>query len=361
MNGGGLEVNMRCIHKKALAIILVILLCFIDSGIYMNKVLANNSDRYLVLVEQKNGSWKEYTGIIELSDNGYLMIKAKRIAKALGYTYNKNDNGTFEVKKENEIYNTYHKNDKEYIYSDGIEGITKLSPEKAYNSKLSEYNLCQVSTLGTLVYYKCFSSIGIADYSSFDGIICFSKYKDIAESVPLIELKPAIVHTKATESNETMVNIEGIEFPVRTEFLKKNKALSDWGGLALIWGELEHEVDSKIIESTNLDVTSDKIEFTHLGLGSDGISLTKTSKGYKLAISVKLKGSIVSDQNAQIVKAMVTTISSKPLEVYSSIFDSFTTNDTHGINEDDYVAIGDCKLKVNMSNGVVTYYIRENN
>ena len=352
---------MRDIHKRVVAIILVILLCIMNISIYKNKAYANNSDNYLVLVEQKNGSWKEYTNIVELSDTGYLMIKAKRIAKALGYTYTKNSNGTFDINKDEAIYNTYTKNDKEYLFSDGIEVLTKLSPENAYNSKLSKYNLCQVSTLKTLVYYKSFDSTGIDEYSDFDGIICFSKYKDIPESVPIVELKSTITPTPVAEIVDTTVNIEGIEFPVRRDFLKKSKALSDWGGSGLIWSELESEVDSKIVESTNLDVASDKIEFTHLGLGSDGISLTQANKGYNLTISVKLKGSIISDLNAQIVKAMITTISSKPLEVYGAIYESFTTNETHGINEDDYVVIGDCKLKVNMKNGIVTYYIREYN
>lgn len=351
---------MRRIHNKAIAVILIIILCIINTGIYMNKAYADNTDRYLVLVEQKNGSWKEYTNIIELSDNGYLMIKAKRIAKALGYTYVKNNNGTFDIKQDEVVYNSYLKKDNEYIYSDGIEELTKLAPEKAYTSKTSEYNLCQVSTLSTLVYYKTFNSAGIDEYSSYDGIVCFSKYKDIPKSVPIIELKPTIVPTPKPEAEETTVNIEGIEFPIRSDFLKKGKTLSDWGGLGLIWSELEREVDGKILESTNLAIDSNKIEFTHLGIGSDGISLTKASKGYKLAISVKLKGSIIADQNAQIVKAMIATVSSKPTLVYDAIFDSFTTNETHGINEDEYVNMGDCKLKVNMKDGIVTYYIKEN-
>lgn len=351
---------MRNIYKKAIAIILVILLCIINTGIYTNKVYADSSDRYLVLVEQKDGSWKEYMNMVELSDSGYLMIKAKRIAKALGFTYVKNSNETFDIKKNDVVYNTYTKKDNKYIYFDGIEELTKLSPENAYNSKISKYNLCQVSTLSSLVYYKCYNNTGIDEYSGFEGIICFSKYKDISESVPVIELKPTMVPTPIPEYDEAFINIEGIEFPIRSKFLKKSKSLSDWGGSALIWGELEREVDNKIIESTNLAVDSNKIEFTHLGLGSDGISLTKASKGYNLAISVKLNGSIIADQNSQIVKAMVTTISSKPLVVYDAIYESFTTNDTHGINEDNYVVIGDCRLKIKMKDGIVTYYIREN-
>lgn len=352
---------MRSIYKKPIAIILVILVCLTNTNIYWNKAYADNSDRYLVLVEQKDGSWKEYRDIIELSDSGYLMIKAKRIAKALGYTYVKNSNESFAIEKDDFIYNSYTKKENQYIHSDGIEELIKLSPEIAYNSKLSKYNLCQVSTLSTLVYYKCYSNTGIDEYSDFDGIVCFSKYKDIQESVPLIEPLPTIVPTPIPEPDETYVDIEGIEFPIRSDFLKNSKALSDWDGLALTWGELEREVDSKIIESTNLAVDSNKIEFTHLGLGSDGVSLTKASKGYNLAISVKLTGSIVAAQNAQIMKAMVTTISSKPLEVYGAIYESFISDDTHGINEDNYVAIGDCRLKVNIKDGIVTYYIRENN
>ena len=107
---------MRSIHRKLIAIILVLIFCIINMGTYKNNAYANNSDRYLVLVEQKNGSWKEYTNIVEVSDSGHLMIKAKRIAKALGYTYDKNSNGTFDIKKDDSIYNSYIKNTNEYIY-----------------------------------------------------------------------------------------------------------------------------------------------------------------------------------------------------------------------------------------------------
>lgn len=350
---------MRNVHKKVIAIILV-LICFIYAGIYKQEANASSSSKYLVLVQQKNGSWKEYRDIIEVSDNGYLMIKAKRISKALGFTYVKNDNGSFEIRSSDAKYNMYTKKFNEFIYSDGIDDYVKMSPEKAYTSKESEYNLCQISSLSTLLYYKTFSNPRIEDYSSFDGIICFSKYEDIPEAVPVIELKPTKVPTIAVELEEA-IEIEGIEFPLRADFLEKGKALSDWGGTATIWRDLEAEVEGKLITSTNLAFDSDRIEFTHLGLGSDGISLTKASKGYKLSISVKLNGSVVADQNASIVKAMVATISSKPSLVYDAIYNSFTTNETYGINEDSYVDIGDCKLKIEMKDGIVSYYIKGNN
>lgn len=351
---------MRGIHKKIIAIVLV-LLCFIYSSIYKKEAYADNFDKYLVLVQQKNGSWKEYTNMIEVSEDGYLMIKAKRISKALGFTYVKNSDGTFEIKKNDAEYNIYNKNTYEYVYSDGNEEYTKLAPEQAYTSKQSEYNLCQISSLSTIAYFNIFNTVGTDPYDDYDGIVCFSKYKDIPESVSNIELKPTIVPTPIPKSEPASIKIEGIEFPVRDNYLERDKALSDWGGSAILWSELERVVDGNIIKSTNLAIDSDKIEFTHLGLGSDGISLSKASKGYKLSISVKLEGSAVADQNASIVKAMVATISSKPSLVYDAIFQSFTTNETYGINEDSYVTIGDCRLKVNMKDGIVTYYIREIN
>lgn len=349
---------MRSIYKKVIAILLVFL-SLMNSGIVKNQAYANDSNKYLVLVEQKNGSWKAYTNMIEVSDQGYLMIKAKRIAKALGYTYVKNADGSFEIKVDDSIYNTYAKNSNEFIHSNGIEEIVKMAPEKAYTSKKSEYNLCQISSLSSLVYYKCFTNTGIEAYADYDGIICFSKYEAIPETVPIVEVKPTKVPTPIPSVQNSTITIEGIEFPVRTEFLKRDKTFSDWGGYANLWFDLEREVDGKIIKSTNLAIDSDKIEFTHLGLDSDGISLSKTKKGYKLSISVKLTGSIAADQNASIVKAMITTISSAPNEVYEAIFTSFTTNETYGINEDTYVAIGDCKIKVTMKDGIVTYYIME--
>jgi hypothetical protein len=72
-----------------------------------------------------------------------------------------------------------------------------------------------------------------------------------------------------------------------------------------------------------------------------------------------MSGSILNDQNAAIVKAMVATISSKPILVYTAIYESFTSNETHGINEIKYVTIGDCKIKVEIKNGVVNYLIKK--
>lgn len=351
---------MRKIHKKSIVMLVAILLCL--TCLYQNEkeTYASNSNKYLVLVQQKNGSWKEYQNIIEKSTSGNLMIKAKLLSKAFGFTYKNNSNGTFVMKRSSTRYNTYTKNSKIFRYTNGSVNSMISATNIAYTSKTSKYNVCQVSTLNTLVNYKYFNGANTKDYTDYSGVICYSKYKKIPTSAPESNQEPTKKPTPTPKPEPTTISIEGVAFPVRDNFLSVEEALSDWGGTAITWDKLEQEVDSKIIDTTDLFIGINTIEFSHLGVtGSDGVYLTKASNGYKLSISVKLDGSVINDQNAAIVKAMITTISSKPSLVYTAIFESFTTEDTHGIKENTYVTIGDCKIKVVIKDGVVIYYIRE--
>ena len=351
---------MRKIHKKSIVILVAIILCLTCFHQNEKETYASNSKKYLVLVQQKNGSWKEYKNIIEKSISGSLMIKAKLLSEALGVTYKNYSNGTFVMKRSSTRYNTYTKNSKVFKYTNGSLNSMNSASNIAYTSMTSKNNLCQVSTLSTLVYYKYFNGANTEDYTDYSGVICYSKYKKIPTSAPISSPKPTKKPTPTPKPEPTTISIEGVEFPVRDNFLSVKEALSDWGGTAITWDELEQEVDSKIIDTTDLFIGINTIEFSHLGItGSDGVYLTKASIGYKISISVKLDGSVLADQNAAIVKAMTTTISSQPSLVYTAIFESFTTDDKHGIKEDTYVTIGDCKVKVEIKDGVVIYYIKE--
>lgn len=70
--------------------------------------------------------------------------------------------------------------------------------------------------------------------------------------------------------------------------------------------------------------------------------LIEISRSGNLMIKVKLLSKALGFTYK---KAMIATISSKPLLAYSAIIDSFTKNETHIIKEDKYVKIGDCKIK----------------
>lgn len=317
---------------------------------------AGNTSQYLVLIQQKNGTWKRYENLIEKSAGGSLMVKAKPLSKALGLTYKKNKGG-FTIKRGSSRLLTFTRDQKEYIYTKGTSHTAKTAPEQAYISKQSDYNLCQVSTLSNLVYYKLFNSARIKGYESYKGVICYSKYEPIPEAIPDTAPKPTEKPTPTPIPEPTAISIEGVDFPVRDRFLSIEDTLSDWGGAAEIWRKLELEVDRKILASTDLVVETDRIGFSHLVTGGNGVYLTKSTKGYQIKITVKLSGSVLAKQNAEILKAMVATISSKPTMVYTAIYDSFTSQETHGIKENAYVVIGDCKIKVVIKEGEVTYSI----
>lgn len=350
---------MKSIHIKSITGLLVICLCFLWAGFHQSKVYAvPKNENYLVLIQHKNASWTAHTNLVELSTGGNLMIKAKRIAKGLGLTYEKSK-GSFVIKKSASVYNTYTMGVKEYTYTNVNGKYEKTAADLICASEQSGYNLCPVGTLDTLVHYKCFNGSKVKEYDQFDGIICFSRYKEIPDSVPIVEVKTKEESVVTPEPEPTSLDIEGVKFPVRTTFLATNKVLSDWGGTISLWSQLKLELDGKIIPSTCLWYDSKTIGFSHQGVGFDGVTLSKSGSNYKLTISVKLNGSAISSQNASIVKAMVATISSQPNLVYEAIFDSFTLTNTHGINKDSYVAIGDCKLKVTIKDGIITYNIKE--
>lgn len=349
---------MNAILKKITVLLLTLIACISLINFNKNEACASNASQYLVLVQQKDGNWKEYKNIIEKSSTGDLMIKTKSISKALGFSYKNNSNGTFVIKRSSTSYNTYTKNSKEFTYTNGSMITKKSASNMAYTSKTSKYNLCQVSSLNTLVNFKYFNSVNTKDYPSYSGVICYSKYNTIPTSVPTSTPEPTTQPTPTPEPEPTTIIIEGVEFTVRDNFLSLDEAGSDWGGTSSTWAKLEQAVDGKILDTTDLSIGINTIEYSNIGAGCDGVYLTQTSYGYKLSISVKLGGSVIADQNAAIVKAMVVTISSKPSSVYTAIFESFTTDDTHGINEDNYVKIGDCKVKVEIKDGDVIYHIK---
>jgi ABC-type cobalt transport system substrate-binding protein len=238
------SITLKKIQKKSIKILFVILLCLICFCHNTEETYARNSNKYLVLVQQKNGSWKEYQNIIVESSSGNLMIKAKTISNALGFNY-KNYNGTYVIKRSSTRFNTYRKDKLLYTYTNGTVVAEKLASNVVYTDKTSKYNLCQVSTLSTLVNYKYFSTTNTNYHKNYTGIICYSKYNKIPTSVPVPELTPTKKPTSTPKPEPTTIIVEGVKFPVRNSFLPVDKALSDWGGAALIWSNLEKEKNYK--------------------------------------------------------------------------------------------------------------------
>lgn len=175
---------MKNISKKSGILFLTVMLCF--CFLYLNGKIAaaGSTGNYLVLIEQEDGSWKEYTNLIELSKDGKLMVKAKAVSAALGVAYKNNSSGTFTLKRSSARYNTYTKNSKSFTYVNGSKSTGKTASYKAYTSASSKSNLCGAATLGTLVNYKYFGGTKAKAYG-YSGVVCYSTFKKIPADLPL--------------------------------------------------------------------------------------------------------------------------------------------------------------------------------
>ncbi len=142
---------------------------------------------YLLLVEEKDGTWSEYGGCIEVKGKNKLMVSASETAEKIGIIYKKKNSKAFTIgngKKKN----TYTKNSTAYQYYNGSKNVAKKSSYKAYVSTVNKTNMVEYGTLATLVSVKLYSGEKAGDYqkAGYSGVLCFSKYHKITE-LPAME------------------------------------------------------------------------------------------------------------------------------------------------------------------------------
>lgn len=159
----------------------------------------------------------------------------------------------------------------------------------------------------------------------------------------------------AADAPSTLV--AGVKFPLREKFIDPVDASYNWCDSGACLEELSARMSGKYSDSTVLWFDSDTVEFSHQGVGMNGIRLYRDDINYKIAMNVPLTGSATSEQNAEVLKAMLCIFSSTPEELYEAIFDSYTSKVTHGINTEKYTIIGDAKIRVKTTDGKVTYLI----
>jgi hypothetical protein len=135
---------------------------------------------YLVLVEEKDGTWSRYEGYTEVKKDGIVMVKAAALAKAAGGTYIENSTSDFSIaygKKEN----IYTRGSRKYQFNDGNKAVYKKAKYQPYSSK--EANLIDYTTLRTLFHVAYYQGKKAASYQEdgYEGVLCFSGYHNIRQ------------------------------------------------------------------------------------------------------------------------------------------------------------------------------------
>lgn len=156
---------------------------------------SSKNNNYLVVVQNKDSSWTAYENLVEKSPKGNLMVKAKLMSKALDFTYNNYGSETFTIQCGNYRYNTYTKGEQTFCFRSSSDFFVNRNVVfTPYTSKESNYNMCHVSTLGTLVNYKYYTGSEAKAYKikGYTGVVCYSKYGQVTKVPSLYD----IVNTK---------------------------------------------------------------------------------------------------------------------------------------------------------------------
>lgn len=181
---------MKTIKASKLAIIAVFLVIGIMMPVLLSAVkalAATESKGYLILVEEKDGTWSSYENYVEVKSNDKLMVNAYSVAKAVGIKYKRADSKNFMLSNGKKV-NTYTKGTVKYKFNNSSKSVTKNAAYKPYTSTAYNANMVEYSSLATLINVKYYKASEAGDYqkAGYQGVICLSLYHKIT-SLPAKE------------------------------------------------------------------------------------------------------------------------------------------------------------------------------
>ncbi|TAH75048.1 MAG: hypothetical protein EWM47_00645 [Anaerolineaceae bacterium] len=156
---------------KTIAILALMLVAMLP-----NSTTSANTDKgYLLIFEQKDGTYKTFDNLVYKTSNNYLLVKAKSTAKALGLKY-QNGNGLNKGCKISlgSKQLTYTRNSKTYYYSS--EGSIKKMLANYKQVLIASTNMVHYSTLSAFYGCSYFNTEQNEGYNSngYKGVIVYS-------------------------------------------------------------------------------------------------------------------------------------------------------------------------------------------
>ncbi|MGB4659671.1 MAG: hypothetical protein WBI07_10845 [Mobilitalea sp.] len=188
------KISIRIRFKQIIiCCILILSMLMMDSNLQPKKATAVAAvvveDNYLVLVQNLSGRWTKYEHLVETSPEGNLMVRAKAISKALGFTYTNYIGSKFTIQKSIYRYNAYTKGKTEYSFRCSSSCSLILQAEyKAFNSLKYRWNLIDAGSLQGMINYQFYDAGEAAKYVSagYDGVLCYSAYGIVA-AIPTVD------------------------------------------------------------------------------------------------------------------------------------------------------------------------------
>lgn len=172
----------RVFGKKAIISFLVGMLLVSGSFSYSRTEAATETKGYLMLVQEKDGSWSEYEDCIEVKSKTKVMVNASEAAEKMGINYKKKNSTTFTISN-GKKKNTYTKGSATYQYYNGSKTVAKTAGYKSYVSTTGKAYMVEYSTLTNLVSVKLYNADKVGDYQAagYAGVLCLSAYQKITK------------------------------------------------------------------------------------------------------------------------------------------------------------------------------------
>ena len=390
---------------------LLMILTMIISLVTVPEMAKATTKSYLVLIETKEGKWTAYKDLAYESGD-YLMVKASATSKALSLKYKNNDENLTIQNGKKKL--TLTKNSKSYKYFNGSSTTKKTAKYKTYAPKIANKSTYVVyyDVLSNLsVYTQYYTGSKATDYKvlGYNGVICYSTVGKIT-SLPNIK---NVVNTDGkkltadtttdnhngnTENNngkevgyKGTITIGNTKIPKLTGFAGGNYNNGNWGAdnykdgddnndylydaIQDFSNQMKKDIAARNIDGNAGEYSGIKISNhsligqIHGSVNLSPLILSKKEDHYEIYISTRLsenpnptsESPDYSKELQSILKVFCSAISSTSDKLYTAIYDSAETDNTHGINTSSWVTVGDSQIKVTINKGNIVYSIKAAN
>lgn len=368
--------------KKIITSLLVLTLVLV-AVLPSTQAQAKETNKYLVLVQNKNKTWTAYKDLVYKTDTGALMVKASKTSKLIPLTYKKSGTKKIIISTGKKKI-TLTKGNKNYTYYNGTKNATVKASYAPITKNSTNY--IHYATLGKLVNTKYFTGTKATDYkvNGYSGVIAYSKYNKIT-ALPNINKvkdennKPINDKKPVKPNNGKTINIGGIDIPlVDTGFKKPSEA--DTGRFGndndnnhAYYNAGANEFDDYIHKemkgkkpvsdrANTVIFTEDKISVAFNGVHDleYAFKLYKNvdKEQYELTIATRLGEKGYGDVADNSLKLLLAAFTNEVDSLYEAIYSEWEGDNIYNINKKDFVNIGSCKIKFVAGNREGTYVIK---
>lgn len=368
--------NKRLLKTVSSLLIIVLLLTLFPTYADAAK---KKSKGYLLLVENENGTWTNYSGVSTIKKvDGTICVNPQKVSNYLGLKYTQVSELKFTIANEKKK-SSFTLGSNKYKFFDGKKTVNRTSKVKITGKvHYSDFN-------GLVKGYKYFKGTDAPEYKKlgYTGVLCISKYGKVTKLPSTNKIVDTdgnkVFGNKDNVTTNGYIKLEGVEIPALEKFNKTDITKDTWTNKAIVKAvdELGDVLGSKIAkaehdeEYSSIIVQGTVVTFYIGSFSAPQLTMTKDedNNAYKITLNASLSYSDKVDNKVGIdamrtaLKAMCAMIVSGDdvNSLYDVIYQSAENDSNYkGINDNSYITVNGFKIKYKLDkvNQSVNYYIK---